>query len=54
MSSPLDNSLFQKKKDHQHERKKKNEEKSQKTKGDTQDDEMDVQIILIYMKIKTK
>ncbi len=44
MSSPLDNSLFQKKKDHQHERKKKNEEKSQKTKGDTQDDEMDVQI----------
>ena len=44
MSSPLDNSLFQKKKDHQHERNKKNEEKSQKTKGDTQDDEMDVQI----------
>ncbi len=44
MSSPLDNSLFQKKKDHQHERKKKNEEKSQKSKGDTQDDEMDVQI----------
>ena len=44
MSSPLDNSLFQKKKDHQHEKKKKNDEKNDKTKADTQDDEMDVQV----------
>ena len=44
MSSPLDNSLFQKKKDHQHEKKKKNDEKNDKTKADTQEDEMDVQV----------
>ena len=44
MSSPLDNSLFQKKKDHQHEKKKKNEEKSEKTQANSQEDEMDVQV----------
>ena len=44
MSSPLDNSLFQKKKDHQHEKKKKNEEKSEKTQANSQEDEMDVHV----------
>ena len=44
MSSPLDNSLFQKKKDHQHEKKKKNEEKSEKTRANSQEDEMDVHV----------
>ena len=44
MSSPLDNSLFKKKKDHQHEKKKKNEEKSEKTQANSQEDEMDVQV----------
>ena len=44
MSSPLDNSLFQKKRDHQHKKKKKNDDKSEKTKADTQDEDVDVQI----------
>ena len=44
MSSPLDNSLFQKKRDHQHKKKKKNDDKSEKTKADTQEDDVDVQI----------
>ena len=44
MSSPLDNSLFKKKRDHQHKNKKKNDDKSEKTKADTQEDEVDVQI----------
>ena len=41
MSSPLDNSLFQKKRDQQHRKRKKNEDKTEKTKADTQDDEID-------------
>ena len=44
MSSPLDNSLFKKKRDHQHKNKKKTDDKSEKTKADTQEDEVDVQI----------
>ena len=44
MSSPLDNSLFQKKRDQQHKKRKKNEDKSEKTKADTQEDEVDVQM----------
>ena len=44
MSSPLDNSLFQKKRDHQHKKKKKNDDTSEKTKADTQEDDVDVQI----------
>ena len=43
MSSPLDNSLFQKKRDQQHKKKKKNEDKD-KTKSNTEEDEVDVQI----------
>ena len=43
MSSPLDNSLFKKKRDHQHKKKKKNDE-SENTKSDTQDDDVDVHI----------
>ena len=43
MSSPLDNSLFQKKRDQQHKRKKKNEDK-EKTKPNTEEDEVDVQM----------
>ena len=43
MSSPLDNSLFQKKKFHQHKIKKKNEDKD-KTKSNTEEDEVDVQM----------
>ena len=41
MSSPLDNSLFQKKRDQQHKKRKKPEEK---TKPESQDDEVDVQM----------
>ena len=41
MSSPLDNSLFQKKRDQQHKKRKKPEEK---TKPESQDDEIDVQM----------
>ena len=44
MSSPLDNSLFQKKKAHQLEKKKKNNNKDGLSKADTKDDEVDVQI----------
>ena len=44
MSSPLDNSLFQKKKAHQLEKKKKNDNKNSLSKADTKDDEVDVQI----------
>ena len=44
MSSPLDNSLFQKKRDQQHKKRKKNEDKNGKTKADTQEDEVDVQM----------
>ena len=45
MSSPLDNSLFQKKRDRQHHPKKKGPgSKSEKTKADTQEDEMDIQV----------
>ena len=43
MSSPLDNSLFQKKRDQQHKKRKKNEDKD-KTKPNTEDDDVDVQI----------
>ena len=43
MSSPLDNSLFQKKRDQQHKKKKKNEDGG-KTKPNTEEDEVDVQI----------
>ena len=43
MSSPLDNSLFKKKRDQQHKRKKKNEDK-EKTKPNTEEDEVDVQM----------
>ena len=43
MSSPLDNSLFQKKRDQQHKRKKKNEDK-EKTKPNTEEDDVDVQM----------
>ena len=43
MSSPLDNSLFQKKRDQQHKKRKKNEDKD-KTKPNTEEDEVDVQI----------
>ena len=43
MSSPLDNSLFQKKRDQQHKKRKKNEDKD-KTKSNTEEDEVDVQI----------
>ena len=43
MSSPLDNSLFQKKRDQQHKKKKKNEDK-EKTKPNTEEDEVDVQM----------
>ena len=43
MSSPLDNSLFKKKRDHQHKKKKKNDE-SENTKSDTQEDDVDVHI----------
>ena len=43
MSSPLDNSLFQKKRDQQHKKKKKNDDKD-KTKSNTEEDEVDVQI----------
>ena len=42
MSSPLDNSLFQKKRDQQHKKKKKGEERKDNTKE--QEDEVDVQI----------
>ena len=41
MSSPLDNSLFQKKRDQQHKKRKKPEEKP---KPESQDDEVDVQM----------
>ena len=45
MSSPLDNTLFITKKERQHKNKrKKGEDKSEKTKADTQEDEMDLQI----------
>ena len=44
MSSPLDNSLFQKKRDQQHRKRKKNDDKAEKTKADTQEDEMDIQV----------
>ena len=44
MSSSLDNSLFQKKRDQQHKNRKKNDDKSEKTKSDTQEDEVDIQI----------
>ncbi len=44
MSSPLDNSLFQKKRERQHKERKKNTDKNEKTKADTQEDEVDVQI----------
>ena len=44
MSSPLDNSLFQKKRNLQHKKRKKNDDKNEKTKADTQEDEIDVQI----------
>ena len=44
MSSPLDNSLFQKKREQQHKKTKRNKDKSEKTKADTQEDEVDVQI----------
>ena len=43
MSSPLDNSLFQKKRDQQHKKKKKNDDKD-KTKSNTEEDDVDVQI----------
>ena len=43
MSSPLDNSLFQKKRDQQHKKKKKIEDGG-KTKPNTEEDEVDVQI----------
>ena len=43
MSSPLDNSLFQKKRDQQHKKRKKNDDKD-KTKPNTEEDEVDVQI----------
>ena len=42
MSSPLDNSLFQKKRDQQHKKKKKGEERKDSQKE--QEDEVDVQI----------
>ena len=42
MSSPLDNSLFQKKRDQQHKKKKKGEERKDNPKE--QEDEVDVQI----------
>ena len=42
MSSPLDNSLFQKKRDQQHKKKKKGEERKDNPKD--QEDEVDVQI----------
>ena len=43
MSSPLDNSLFQKKRDQQHKKRKKNEDKN-KTKSNKEEDYVDVQI----------
>ena len=43
MSSPLDNSLFQKKRDQQHKKKKKNDDKD-KTKSNTEEDDVNVQI----------
>ena len=43
MSSPLDNSLFQKKRDQQHKKKKKGDDK-EKTKPNTEEDEVDVQM----------
>ena len=42
MSSPLDNSLFQKKRDQQHKKKKKGDDKNDKAKE--QEDEVDVQM----------
>ena len=45
MSSPLDNNLFITKRNRQHKNtKKKGEDESEKTKADTQEDEMDLQI----------
>ena len=44
MSSPLDNSLFQKKRDQQHKKRKKNHDKNEKIKEDKQEDEVDVQM----------
>ena len=44
MSSPLDNSLFKKKRDQQHKKRPKNDNKSEKTKADSQEEEIDVQI----------
>ncbi len=43
MSSPLDNSLFQKKRDQQHKKKKKGDDK-EKTKPNTDEEEVDVQM----------
>ena len=43
MSSPLDNSLFQKKRDQQHKKKKKSDDK-EKTKPNTDEEEVDVQV----------
>ena len=43
MSSPLDNSLFQKKRDQQHKKKKKGDDK-EKTKPNTDEEEVDVQV----------
>ena len=44
MSSPLDNSLFKKKRDQQHKKRKKNDDKNEKPKADAQEDDVDVQI----------
>ena len=44
MSSPLDNYLFQKKRERQHKERKKNTDKNEKTKEDKQEDEVDVQM----------
>ena len=43
MSSPLDNSLFQKKRDQQHKKKKKSDD-NEKTKPNTDEEEVDVQV----------